>query len=161
RLLAPGDVELLAARRARPDEDRVEALVVEERLHAVHGRRVADVDAHVGDHRDLLVEHALRQPERGDVRAHEAARLGELLEDRDAVAERHEVVGDGQRRRPGADAGDAAAVPLAGRARQPPRDVAAQVRGDTLQATDRHGLAVDARAPAGRLTRAVAGPAQD
>ena len=37
---------------------------------------------------------------------------GELLENRDLVAERHQIVGDRERGRPRADAGDALAVLL-------------------------------------------------
>ena len=40
------------------------------------------LDAHVDDHRDLVVEHRGRQAEAGDVRPHEAARPAVLLEDR-------------------------------------------------------------------------------
>ncbi len=60
--------------------------------------------------RDLLLEHRLRQAEGGDVGAHEAAGLAVLLEDRDLVAQRHQVVGDRERGAAGADAGDALAV---------------------------------------------------
>ena len=49
----------------------------------------------------------------------------------------------------------------AGACRQQVLDLAAVVRGDALQAADRDRLAVDAAAPAGRLTRPVAGPAED
>ena len=52
------------------------------------------------------------QAERRDVEAHQAAGLRELLEDHDLVAERHEIVGDGERRRTGADERDALAVLL-------------------------------------------------
>ena len=50
------------------------------------------------------------QTERRDVGAHQAAGLVVLFEDRDLVAQRHQVVGDGERRRTRADAGDALAV---------------------------------------------------
>ena len=62
------------------------------------------------DHVHLFVQHRVRQAERGDVGAHEPAGLAELLEDRDFVAERHQVVGHGERGAAGADAGDALAV---------------------------------------------------
>ncbi len=48
-VVATGDVQLLAARRADADEDRVEALV-EQRAQAGDRRVVADLDAHVEDH---------------------------------------------------------------------------------------------------------------
>ena len=60
----------------------------------------------------------------GMLRAHQAAGLAVLLEDRDLVAERHQVVGDRERGRAGADAGDALAVLARGRLRQPVGDVA-------------------------------------
>ena len=52
-VVAAGDVQILAARRAAADEDRVEALR-QQRLHAVDGRVVADVDAHVENLVDLV-----------------------------------------------------------------------------------------------------------
>jgi hypothetical protein len=72
RCRAAGDVQVLALRRAAADEDGVVALA-QQPAHAVDGRVVAQVDAHVEDVVDLLVEHGGRQPERRDVRAHEAA----------------------------------------------------------------------------------------
>ena len=53
RIVAAGDIEILAARRAAADEDRVETLV-QQRLHAVDRRVVADLDAHVEDVVDLF-----------------------------------------------------------------------------------------------------------
>ena len=84
-----------------------------------------------------------------------------LLEDDHLVAERHQVVGHGERRRPGADADDAPAV-LAGRDhREAVGDVAAEVGGDPLQAADRHRRAVDPGAPARGLAGPVAGAPED
>ncbi len=76
------------------------------------------------DHRRLFLEHLLGQAERGDVRAHQPAGLVVLLEDGDLVAERHEVVGDGERGRTRADARDALAVLLGRDDGEPVRDVA-------------------------------------
>ncbi len=87
--------------------------------------------------------------------------VAELLEDRDLVAERHQIVGDRERRRPRADAGDALAVPLLRRARQPAGQVVAVVGGDALQAADRDRLLLDAAAAAGGLAGAVADAAED
>ena len=111
-VVAAGNLELLALGRAAADEHRVELAGVEQRLQAVDRRVVADVHAHVDDVADLLVEHLFGQAERGDVDAHQAAGPRQLLEDRDLVAERHQVVGDGQRRRTGADERDLLAVLL-------------------------------------------------
>ena len=59
---------------------------------------------------DLIVEHRRGQPERRNVDAHQPARLGQLLEDHHLVAQRHEVVRDGERGWPGADQRDALAI---------------------------------------------------
>ena len=98
-VVAARNLELLALGRAAADEDRVELLGVEQRLQAVDRRVVAHLDAHVDDVADLFVEDLFGQAERGDVDAHQAAGTRQLLEDRDLVAERHQIVGDGQRRR--------------------------------------------------------------
>ncbi len=102
-IVTAGNVEFLAARRAAADEDRVEAFG-QQRLHALDGRVVADLDAHVEDLVDLVRQHALGQAERRDVGAHQAAGLVVLFEHDDFVAERHQVVRDGERGRPRADA---------------------------------------------------------
>ena len=110
RVVAAGDVEILAARRAAADEDSVEALA-EQLLHAVDRRVVADIDAHVENRRRSPRRSTLLgQAERGNVGAHQPARLVQLFENRDFVAERQQIVGDRERRRTGADAGDALAV---------------------------------------------------
>jgi hypothetical protein len=108
----PGNLEVPCpwARRCRRRPRRNPS--VEQGLQALDRRVVANVHAHVEDHADLFVEHLLGQAERRDVRAHQAAGLAELLEDRDFVAEGHEVVGHGQRRGAGADAGRPLAVLL-------------------------------------------------
>ena len=123
----------------------------------VMARVVANVDAHVEDLVDLVHQNAFGQAERRDVGAHQAAGLVVLFEDHDFVAERHQVVRDGERCRAGADAGDALAVFLAGDFRKAIRDVVAQVGRDALQAADGDGFAVHAAAAAGRLAGAIAG----
>ncbi len=70
----------------------------------------------------------VRQAERGDVGAHQAAGLAVLLEYGHLVAERHEVVGHRERGAAGADAGDALAVLGLGDLRQPGADVVARDR---------------------------------
>jgi hypothetical protein len=92
--LASRKIELLALGRARAHEHGIETTLVQQVLHRPDGVIELEVHAHVDDLRDLVVEHLGRQPERGDVGAHEPARHGELLEDRDRVTQRHEVVGD-------------------------------------------------------------------
>jgi hypothetical protein len=90
RLLAAGNFEVLAARRAGADEHRVVAFR-QDRLEALHLAAEAFLNAHVDDAVDLLVEHLLRQAERGDVGPHETAAFGVLLEQRDVIAERQQV----------------------------------------------------------------------
>ena len=114
------------------------------------------VDALVQDHADLLVQYRLRQPERGDVAAHEPAGRVQALEDGHVVAERRKVVGDGERRRARADARDALAVLLRGRLRQLPVQVALQIGRSALQPADRDGFFLHAPAAARRLARPIA-----
>jgi hypothetical protein len=82
----------------------------EQRLHAGDVRVVADLDAHVENLVDLVHEDAFGQAEGGDVGAHQAARPVVLFEHDDFVAERHQVVRDGERGRARADTGDALSV---------------------------------------------------
>src|SRR2546421_8605692 len=162
RRFAPRDVQLLALRRAGPHEHRIEAAGAEELAQTPHRGIELQLHSHPRDHRDLFVQHRVRQAERGNVGAHQPAGLAILLEDRHLVAKRHEVVGHGEGGATGADAGDALAVLHLRDLRQPARDLVAQVRGDALQAADRHRLlSLDAPAPAGRLARPVAHAPED
>ena len=61
----------------------------------------------------FFVGDRLRQAEARDLRAHHAAALDVAVEHHAVIAERHQVAGDGQRGRAGADEGDALAVLLA------------------------------------------------
>ncbi len=72
-IVPPRDVEVLATRRPGADENRVEVLL-EELAEAGHRGVQAEVDAHVDDGRDLLVEDLRGQPEGRDVRAHQPTR---------------------------------------------------------------------------------------
>jgi hypothetical protein len=131
-------------------------------LRRLLDRRVqAQVDAHANDRADLVVEHRLRQPERRDVGAHQAAGFAPLLEDRDFVAERHQVVRHGQRGAAGADQRDLLAVLDLRHRRQARQELVLVVGGDALQATDRHRLLFDAAATAGRLAGPVADSTED
>ena len=106
----PGSSSSLPLGAPEPTNTASKPPRVEQLAQALDRRVQAQRHAHVEDHADLLVEHALRQPERRNVAAHQAAGHGVLLEDRDFVAERRQVVGDRERGRAGADAGDALAV---------------------------------------------------
>ena len=112
RFLAAGDVEVAAARRAAADEDRVVALAPAAPSCESMRCAAAELDAEVEDVAGLLVDHLLGQAEARDLRADHAAGLRVAVEHGDLVAERREVARDGQRGRPGADAGDALAVRL-------------------------------------------------
>jgi hypothetical protein len=95
-LVSARDVQLFALRRAAADKYRIELLRVDELLQAVDRRVVAHLDAHVDDVADLLVEDALRKPERRNVDAHQSAGTRQLLENRHLIAKRHQIVGHGQ-----------------------------------------------------------------
>ncbi len=84
-----------------------------------------------------------------------------LLVDHDLVAERHEVVRDRERRRPGADERDALAVLLRRRLGEELGDVVAQVGRDALEPADGDRLSVDPSAATRRLAGSVAGAAED
>src|SRR6267378_3292980 len=162
RFLAPRNVEIAAARRARADKDRV-VVLRKQLLHASDLRAAPELDAEIQDVAHLLVDHFHRQAEARDLRPDHSARARVLVEDGDVVAERREVARDGERRGPGADAGDALAVFFRGGLWHSRLDVALVVGGNALQAADRHGLGLraviflDAPPPAGRLARAIAG----
>src|SRR6266446_6671554 len=166
RFPAPRNVEIAPARRARADEDRV-VVLRKQLLHARDLRAALELDAEIEDIADFLVDHFHWQPEARDLRPDHSARARILIEYRDLVAERREVARDGERRGPGADAGDALAVFLRGGLGHPRLDVALVVGGDALQAADRHGfgllavILLDAPSPAGGLARAIAGAPED
>ena len=161
RLVAPGNVEVLASRRAGADEHGVEVLL-EQAAEARHRRVQPEVDAHVDDGRDLLVEHLGREAEGRDVGPHQPAGLVVLLEDHHVVAERHEVVGDRQRgrarRRRSTTRRPFFAVGMIGRrsAISPRRSEATRLRRQI--ATGAPSIRVRA---ACRLAGTVAGPPED
>ena len=158
--VAAGQHQVLALRRATADEHGAKTLV-EQRSHARHGRIRLDLYAEPRDITDLFVEHFGRQAKRRYVRAHEPAGSIHGFEDHAVVAERCQVVGDGERCAAGSDQRDAPAVLALRWRRQAALDVAAIIRRDTLQAADRDGLLLDAPAPASGLAGPVAHAAQD
>ena len=116
RLAAAGNIQVAAARRTAADEDRVVALR-QQRLHRIDALAAAEFDAQVEDVADFLVDDLLGQAEARHLGAHEAAGLAIGLEHGDLVAQRRQIARDGQRSRPGTDAGDALAVAAASRLR--------------------------------------------
>src|SRR5260221_1447918 len=166
RFFPAGNIEVASARRARADEDRVIALL-DKLFHAVDFHTALELDAEIEDVADLLVDHFHRQAEARDLRPDHAAGARILVEYGDVVAEGREIARDGERRGPGADAGDAPAVSLRGGLWDSRLDVAPVVGGDALQAADPDGFGFlsvifpDAPSPAGGLAGAVAGAAED
>src|SRR5580698_886334 len=157
-LRATREAQLLALRRTGADKHRVESASREQLAHALDGVVELQVHSHARDLADLVVEHGVREAERGDVGPHEPAGLGRLLENGDLVAERHEVVRHRERGTAGAYQGDALTVLELGNFGQPTRDVVTVIGGDPLQAADRDRLLLYPRTPAGGLARSVAHP---
>jgi hypothetical protein len=125
-------------------------------------RRVqAQFSAHRHDVADLLVEHLARQSERGDVVAHQSAGDRLAFENDTFVTQWQQIVRNRQRRWPGPDQRDALAVARRRCAWQVLLDRLAMVGRDAFQPTDCDRLVVDAAAPAGRLTRSIADPAEN
>ena len=115
RFLAAGNVEVAAARRAAADEDRVKVFG-EQRLHAVDALAADEFDAEIEDVAAFLVDHAFRQAEFRNLRAHHAAGLRVLIEHDAFVAHRREIARHRERGGAAADERDALAVLLSRRA---------------------------------------------
>src|SRR5207248_3105594 len=92
----------------------------------------------------LVVENRRGQPERRNVDPHQPTGLRQLLVNDDGVAERHQVVGDGERGWTGADQRDALAILFLWRLRNEIGDVVTQICRDSLEPADRDGLSVNA-----------------
>ena len=160
RLLASGNVEVAAARRAGADEHRIETFA-EKGLEAVDAAAAPELDAEVEDIADLLIKHGVRQPEFRDLRPHHAAGARILIEHHDVIAERGEIAGNRQRGRAGADECDPLVVPGGRRFRQPRTNVVLEVGRDTLEPADRDRLVLDAHAPTSRLAGTITGAPED
>src|SRR5579864_2789419 len=160
RFLAAGNVEIAAARRAAADEDRV-VILLEQRLQAIDALAEFRLRLKRQDVAALLVQHAFGQAEFGNLRAHHAAgeRIGVV--DGDVITERQKIARHGQRCRSGTDQRDALAVLGGRRLWHAAADIVLRVGANALQTTDRNRFFLDAAAPAGRLTRTVAGSAQN
>ncbi len=83
------------------------------------------------------------------------------IEHDNVIADRRQVAGDRQRRRPRSDTRDSLAVARRRRLRQKSFDVLLPVGGDPLQPADGDRLLLQSPPPAGGLARPVAGAAQD
>ena len=117
-VVAARDIEVLALGCAAADEDGIVSFI-QQLAHAVHGRVQPQVRAHVDDVVDFLVQHRRRQAERGNVGAHQAAGLVQRFVDDALVSQRHQVVDHRQGGTARTDQGDALAVLLLRRHRQP------------------------------------------
>src|SRR5208282_1827332 len=160
RFVATGDVEVAAARRAAADENRVKPFG-QQRLHAVDALAADKGDAEIEDVVAFLVDHAFRQAEFRNLRAHHAAGRRVQVKHDAVVTHRREVARHGERSGAAADQRDALAVLAGGRFGQAGADVVLVVGGDALESADRDGVLLDAAAPAGGLARSVAGASQN
>ena len=160
-VIPPRDFEVLASGCPGADEDGVEFPAVKQFLHALDRVAELQVDTHFEDVVDLLVEHFRGQSETRDVSPHQPAGRIELLEDRDLVAERTQVVRDRERRAATADQRHLLAVTLRRRLRQSIRDIVPVIGGDAFQPADRDRLVLDAATPARRLAGSVADAPED
>ncbi len=154
-IVAARDLEILAARRAGADEYCVVAFR-EQRLETVDAMIELQVDTHVEDVADLFVEHLRRQSKLRNIGAHQSAGRFQCFEYRHVIAERAQIVGDGQRRTAGADQCDFLAVAVLRRPGQAVRDVISMIRRNALQSTDGDRLILDAAAATSRFTRSIA-----
>ena len=118
---------------------------------------VADLDAEALQDAEILVDLGLRQAVGGDRPADHAARVGVLLEDRDADAGIRQPLRGRQAGRPGPDDGDARG--RGGRRRARGR-LPLLLHDEALDLPDRQRL-VQVRPDAGVLAEVVADPAQD
>src|SRR4051812_9616752 len=119
------------------------------------------VDAEPQDVIDFLIEDALGQAERRDLRQHKSTAFELLVKEMDFVTERREIASDGQTRRTGTDEGNLLAVWFKRALRHVRQRIVAIVGGDAFESADRDGLFVNAASPACWFTRTVAGAAQD
>ena len=94
RVIATGNLEVLALRRTGANKDRVVAFV-EQLFHAIDAVVQLEVDPHVEDVTDFLVEHVRRQAELRNIGPHQAARRIERLKNRHVITERSQVVSHG------------------------------------------------------------------
>ena len=159
RIVAPGDLEVLALGRASADKNGVVALV-EQRSHALDTVIQSQVDPHVEYVTNLFVEHGRRQPELRDIRAHQSTGGVERLENGHLVTKWTQVVGHGQRSAACADQRHLFAVALFGSRRQSIDDVIPVIGGDAFQSTNRDGLVFYAAPATRRLAGTIADAAE-
>src|SRR5215813_3631948 len=159
-LPAAEEVEVLALGGAAANEDRIETLA-QQRRQGVNLAAKARLHAKCQDAIDLLVEDRLRQPEGGNVGAHQAVAARVLLKQHATVAERHQIARHRQGGGAGADERDAFTVLFHRDLRHEGVDLALVVGGNALQSADGDRLFLDAAAPAGGLAGPIADPAED
>src|SRR5262249_275688 len=109
RLLAAGDVEIAATRRAATDEDRIPTLG-QECFEAVDALAATKLGAEIEDVNPLRSGDGFGQTKARNLRAHHPAGLGILIEHDAVIAERGEITRDGERGGAAAHEGDALTV---------------------------------------------------
>ena len=159
RFLAAGDVEIAAARRAAAHEDRVKVLR-QQRPHTVDALAAAEFDAEVENVTAFFVDHAFRQTEFRDLRAHHPAGQRILVEHRALVTHWREVARNGKRSGAAAHERNAFAVFACGRLRQAIPDIVLEVSGYAFQAADRDRLFLHTAAPASGLAGTITSAAE-
>ena len=93
-----GNAQASRGRRAGRDQDGVVAVALE-RVEIVDPRARRDLDAGIGDVRDIALDHLGRQPVRGDREPKRAAGHGRCFEDLHAVALARQQPRGGEARR--------------------------------------------------------------
>ena len=157
---SPRNVKIAPARRAAADENRVVAFT-HQALEAVDAPFGDELAAGRQGIADLFVDDLVGQAKLWDLAPHHAAGARVGIEHHNFVADRGQIARDRQRRRSGADAGDALAVSLWRRAGQERGDVMLVIGGDALQPTDRDRLLLEASSATGGLARTVACASQN
>ena len=158
-LLAAGNIELAAARRAGADKDRV-VVLAKQLFQAVDALAAFELDAEIEDVIGFLVDHRIGRRNFGIWCPHHAAGLGVGIEHGAMVAERCEVA---RHRRAKRDRRrrSRCACRYSRAARHAMLDVVLEVGSDALQPADRDRRFLDTAAAAGGLARTIAGAAQD
>src|ERR1700733_3956637 len=157
---AARNIEVAPPRRAAADKNRIVAFA-DEALQTIDAPFGDKLPASRQSVADLLVDYLVRQAKLWNLAAHHAAGARVGIEHDDLIADRCQIARDGQRRRAGADAGDALAVSLQRCAGEQGSDVLLVIGGDALQPADRNRLLLKPAPAAGRLAGTIASASQN